>query len=80
MNKTKLSVTFIDDVNNREWTYDDVTKIETGINSVFVHCSDDGAAGAYVCQYCGLGPVRIRNVWPDLALRKKTGMSKTSGG
>ena len=41
MSKTKLSVTFIDDVNNREWTYDDVTKIETGINSVFVHCSDD---------------------------------------
>ena len=41
MDKMKLSVTFIDDIKNRRWTYDRVSKIETGIDSVFVHCSDE---------------------------------------
>ena len=41
MDKMKLSVTFIDDINNRKWTYDGVSKIETGINSIFVYCSDE---------------------------------------
>lgn len=41
MDKMKLSVTFIDDIKNRKWTYDGVSKIETGVDSVFVHCSDE---------------------------------------
>jgi len=41
MDKMKLSVTFIDDIKNRQWTYDGVSKIETGVDSVFVHCSDE---------------------------------------
>lgn len=35
-----LSVEFIDEKNNRRWTYDNVTKIETGLDSIFVTCHD----------------------------------------
>ena len=41
VDKTKLSATFIDDINNRRWTYDGVTKIETGVDSILIHCSDE---------------------------------------
>ena len=37
----KLSVTFIDDIKNRKWTYDGVSKMKTGVNSVIVCCADE---------------------------------------
>ena len=47
MENVLLSVTFIDDLNNRKWTYDNVTQIDTGFESVFVHCNDKDKKGVY---------------------------------
>lgn len=51
VDKTKLSATFIDDINNRRWTYDGVSKIETGAVSVFVHCSDESGNHVFSSTY-----------------------------
>lgn len=41
MKQSFLSVRFIDDNTNRTWTYDNVVKLETGIDSVFIVLVED---------------------------------------
>lgn len=50
MNKLLLSVTFIDEDNNRKWSYDNVFKMETGVDTVMVWCSEIDCNRVYASQ------------------------------